>query len=174
MLRNYIGAAMIVLLLFAGLSAVDEPVEEVIEYEGTVMQISSIWFLKTADNMFGLELVNLVNEVGIAPELAAGDTVKVKGTMQSAVLQVKELQKAEQLYIFKIVEEQKIDNKGYQVTSNRCIGCQLCVKNCPTGAISMQKGKAVIDVAKCIQCGICRNGNGQGWNGCPVGAIDNK
>ncbi|MCK4696321.1 MAG: 4Fe-4S binding protein [Candidatus Cloacimonetes bacterium] len=35
----------------------------------------------------------------------------------------------------------------------------------------MVNGKAVIDADKCINCGICENGNGQKYNGCPVKAI---
>ena len=36
-----------------------------------------------------------------------------------------------------------------------CIGCQICVKNCPAGAISMDGTVAVIDNSKCTKCGIC-------------------
>lgn len=36
-----------------------------------------------------------------------------------------------------------------------CIGCKICEKNCPTGAISVENNHAVIDYDKCIGCGIC-------------------
>ncbi len=36
-----------------------------------------------------------------------------------------------------------------------CIGCTLCVKVCPTQAISMRDSLAIIDQDKCIQCGKC-------------------
>ncbi len=46
-----------------------------------------------------------------------------------------------------------------------CIGCGICVDQCPTDAITMDEdGKAVIDPDLCIACGICANV-------CPVGAI---
>ncbi len=58
----------------------------------------------------------------------------------------------------------------FKVNSKSCIGCQLCVPACPAGAISMEKGKAVIDPVKCVECGICIDGNGK-YRGCPVRAI---
>jgi len=39
------------------------------------------------------------------------------------------------------------------------------------GAITMVDEKAVIDPEKCINCGFCKNGDGQDFAGCPVGAI---
>ncbi len=36
-----------------------------------------------------------------------------------------------------------------------CIGCGICVKNCPNQAISVVDNHAVIDYEKCIGCGIC-------------------
>ncbi|HEY8362712.1 MAG TPA: RnfABCDGE type electron transport complex subunit B [Tissierellaceae bacterium] len=36
-----------------------------------------------------------------------------------------------------------------------CIGCQICVKNCPTQAIGFENYLAKIDYSKCINCGTC-------------------
>ena len=52
----------------------------------------------------------------------------------------------------------------FRVDSRRCIGCAQCVPKCPVGAITMEKGRAVIDPVKCIGCGIC-------VDVCPVNAI---
>ncbi len=52
----------------------------------------------------------------------------------------------------------------FQVDKSKCIGCKLCVPVCPTKAISMKDGKAVIDPEKCIGCELC-------VKKCPVNAI---
>jgi Na+-translocating ferredoxin:NAD+ oxidoreductase subunit B len=45
-----------------------------------------------------------------------------------------------------------------------CIGCKTCVENCPTNAILMVDGKAVIQNELCKKCKKC-------VRVCPVGAI---
>lgn len=42
-----------------------------------------------------------------------------------------------------------------KVSASRCIGCWECVDVCPTDAIMMIDGKAVIDTDNCIRCGFC-------------------
>ena len=36
-----------------------------------------------------------------------------------------------------------------------CIGCKLCEKNCPSGAVTVTNFLAHIDAEKCTNCGIC-------------------
>jgi len=44
----------------------------------------------------------------------------------------------------------------YRIDPEKCKGCGLCLKKCPTGAISGEKkGVHTIDVEKCIKCGAC-------------------
>lgn len=44
----------------------------------------------------------------------------------------------------------------YSILTDKCRGCGLCARNCPTDAISGKvKEPYVIDAAKCIKCGAC-------------------
>jgi electron transfer flavoprotein alpha subunit len=42
-----------------------------------------------------------------------------------------------------------------KVINEECVGCKLCVKACPFGAIEVVNKKAVIDLNKCTLCGAC-------------------
>ena len=50
-----------------------------------------------------------------------------------------------------------MDSKMHSVTLNisKCKGCTTCLHNCPTKAIRVRNGKAVILSDKCIDCGEC-------------------
>jgi ferredoxin len=55
-------------------------------------------------------------------------------------------------------------NKTYAlVDRQRCTGCGLCQRSCPTGAITVSS-VAHVDKSKCVGCGIC-------VESCPRGAI---
>ena len=38
---------------------------------------------------------------------------------------------------------------------SKCVGCTNCIKRCPTEAIRVRSGKAVIMSERCIDCGEC-------------------
>ena len=51
-------------------------------------------------------------------------------------------------------EDQQVVDKI--VITDKCIGCSLCSRKCPVGAISgVIKQKFEIDTSKCIKCGFC-------------------
>ena len=57
--------------------------------------------------------------------------------------------------------------KGIEVAEiipDKCMGCQICVAECPVGAIVMSDGAALIDPEVCIGCGKC-------LDVCPVEAV---
>jgi len=50
------------------------------------------------------------------------------------------------------------------VNEEMCVGCGVCVEECPVGAISMSKESATINDEECIRCGRCHDV-------CPEGAV---
>jgi len=51
-----------------------------------------------------------------------------------------------------------------EVDKEKCTGCETCVEECPSEAISMVKEKACIDADSCVDCGVC-------VDACPAEAI---
>lgn len=45
--------------------------------------------------------------------------------------------------------------KSVYLLENQCKGCTNCIKHCPTQAIRVRNGKAVIKTDQCIDCGEC-------------------
>ncbi|OHB61642.1 MAG: 4Fe-4S ferredoxin [Planctomycetes bacterium RBG_13_46_10] len=42
-----------------------------------------------------------------------------------------------------------------KVNPAKCTGCETCVEECPSEAISMVKDKAHVNANNCIDCGVC-------------------
>ena len=55
--------------------------------------------------------------------------------------------------------------KDFSFDSDKCRGCKKCLvaENCPSKAVSVVDGKAVVDSGKCTHCGVC-------VGKCPFGA----
>jgi len=51
-----------------------------------------------------------------------------------------------------------------EVDKGKCTGCESCVPECPSSAISMDKDKAKVNSDSCVDCGVC-------VDTCPAGAI---
>ena len=51
----------------------------------------------------------------------------------------------------------KIDKSfcAVSIDKDKCKGCINCMKRCPTEAIRIRNGKAVIDYERCVSCGEC-------------------
>lgn len=96
--------------------------------------------------------------------------MKTIGKMLGEVLSSVGKKPATVLYPFeKPVMPPKFRGK-LKFTPERCAGCKLCVKDCPTGAIAInkigdKKFEAVIDLDLCIYCGQC-------VDSCPKDALE--
>ncbi|MDZ7775214.1 MAG: 4Fe-4S binding protein [Bacteroidales bacterium] len=51
-----------------------------------------------------------------------------------------------------------------KIDKELCIGCTHCMKVCPTEALRLRDGKAVLLANRCVDCGEC-------FRACPVSAI---
>lgn len=57
--------------------------------------------------------------------------------------------------VFVACSNQDVGKAVINVCTVGCIGCKMCEKSCPEGAIKMVDNVPVIDAAKCTGCGTC-------------------
>ena len=166
-------ATILILLSFLNLFSEEKPDIEM--FEGKLKSMGGEWFIISDGDFFQLNLAPdaFLKENNIT--FTAKQLLKVEGLIVDEVIDVY------LVHINNVIIKLR-DNVGnplwqeekqighYFIIPNKCIGCQLCVSVCPTEAISMIHGRAVIDADKCIDCGICENGNSD-YNGCPTNAI---
>ena len=53
------------------------------------------------------------------------------------------------------------------INKEKCIGCEVCLNNCPCNAITYEEGVCKIDADVCAECGNCKDV-------CPVDAPEKK
>jgi ferredoxin len=59
-----------------------------------------------------------------------------------------------------------LDLMHFEIDKDKCIGCSLCSRKCPTGCISgSREEKYTINQVECIKCGNC-------FDVCPAKAIE--
>ncbi len=53
-----------------------------------------------------------------------------------------------------------------KIDQDECVACEVCIDECPAGALSLDEGGdfTVVDESKCDECGTC-------VDACPTGAI---
>ena len=54
-----------------------------------------------------------------------------------------------------MAERETYFRHSLKVNLDRCQGCTTCMRSCPTGAIRIRGGKAVVGDNKCVDCGQC-------------------
>lgn len=145
------------------------------EISGTLRYINSRPFIDFEGKTIRLLLAPKAVLDELEYDVAEGDTLAVEGILENNMILVSKvwnMSEGGKLFILRnfIMEEYYPGGATYKVDSKKCIACKLCIAPCPTGAISIVKGKAEIDPQKCTECGICIEGNGK-FRGCPVGAI---
>ncbi len=147
-----------------------------VEFSGTLKSIGGEWYMNTGGDFFKLDLPSdeFLQEHKILLEAKA--EILIHGILQEEEIAAHKLIFKEEILELRDKDgnplwSAEVDLGYYEVDPKLCIGCRLCTNICPTGAITMVKGKAVIDADKCIACGFCADGDGKKFKGCPTQAI---
>lgn len=169
---------ILLLALIVGINAQDttDPATGWISFEGSINRIGHRVFIQGQGSSYQLFLLPQRALDSLQIELIQDEKLAVAGIVLGPGILVYQIFKAEVVTQLRDSEGKPVIfvPGGVEVAPSRCIGCKLCVSQCPVGAISFVQRKAVIDPAKCIECYICEEGKPGGFKGCPVGAIKGK
>lgn len=175
-MKRIITLSLIVVFLVLSLNVFSDLVKAK-SFSGKLKLMGGDWFLNTGEDFFQL---NLATEEFLAENeivLESKMQIEVMGILEEEEIVVYSIKKGEEFIAIRDEAGNALWSedgpKPYVVNPKKCIGCRLCVSKCPTNAISMIKGKAVIDEAKCIACGFCADGIDK-YKGCPTKAISQK
>ena len=164
---------LIIIISLLNLFSSEKPDLEI--FEGKLKKMAGEWFIISDGDFFQLNLApeEYLKENNLT--LTSKQQIKIEGITVDEVINVYLVHANDTIIELRDSagnplwqEEKQVGH--FQINPKMCIGCQLCVSVCPTDAISMVHGRAIIDAEKCIDCGICENGNG-GYKGCPTNAI---
>ena len=167
--------SILILILVANI--ISQTNEQKLErFDGKLKQIADEWYLNTGEDFFKLDLApeNFLKDKKII--LESKTDFSCTGIMGDEDIIIYNIVIDDETIAIRNEEGKPLwnvepDKDIYVVDADKCIGCRLCVKPCPTGAIRMVEGIAIIDMNKCISCGICIEGDGKNYKGCPVEAI---
>ncbi len=164
---------LVVILSFFNLFSTEKPDLEI--FEGKLKNMGGEWFIISDGDFYQLNLApeDFLVENNIS--LTNIEQFKAEGIILDEIIDVYRILTDNSIIELRDdtgnplwKEERQIGH--FHVNPKMCIGCQLCVSVCPTDAISMIHGRAIIDADKCIDCGICEIGKGN-YRGCPTNAI---
>ncbi|RLC55414.1 MAG: hypothetical protein DRH89_07730 [Candidatus Cloacimonadota bacterium] len=175
MKKNLIPSLIIVIVIFCFLNLFSTEKPDLEMFEGKLKIMGGEWFIISDGDFFQLNLASeeFLKENNII--LTSKEQFRAEGVIIEEVINVYRIHYNDSIIELRDIsgnplwqEEKQVGH--FHVNPKKCIGCRLCVSVCPTDAISMVHGRAIIDADKCIDCGICENGNGN-YKGCPTGAI---
>lgn len=146
------------------------------EVEGKLYQKDGEWYLKDAKQEYLMHFGPAHAVEYFKVELKEQDNFKAKGyylennfaitsfDYEEKTIKLRDEETGAPLWAGDACGSHQKNSDKYSVKPDKCISCKICVSKCPTKAISMVDGKAVIDPEKCINCGICAKA-------CPTKAI---
>ena len=145
-------------------------------FGGKLKQIADEWYLNTGEDFFMINVApdDFLKENKII--LESKTDFSCNGILDGEEIVIYSIIVGEDTVVIRNEQGKPLWNVEqrkdiYIVDADKCIGCRLCIKPCPTNAIRMVNGIAVIDTSKCIADGICIEGDGKRYKGCPVDAI---